>query len=491
MTTQRLPGATPEPPLGDASRLALVARRLQAGGTLEEVARIGAAGARQVLRADLVGVRRIEQHTSTSIAVDPVPTGARDTWLATRQVRTEDRPYLARLIAEQTGHFWHDPAVHPAAPGGSGDVGVLRDFGMASAVDVPLLVNGSTWGHVIAGRRAGSGPFTAEDLARAEVVAAMLTGAVARVDLEEQVAHLVADDPLTGLGNRRVADTAAASALASGEETVIVMCDVDGLKRVNDELGHDVGDDLLRSVADVLRRVADALPGCTPARIGGDEFCLVVVGQPRVAVAEAMERTVAAFPLAHGASISYGVASTAVSGAVSARHLFRRADAAQYRAKRARARARRSAAVPLADPTVTAERVLVAASTALAAPRQGTLPRLCALAASATEVLGGAEWAVLARVGGATDDGGAEAADAPADLVVVARGGVAADRSAGTRTVVAERGDWAVEIGASRTASTGPAVLTAVEAVLVLAAREGTVGGSVVVVDRPVGARQG
>jgi diguanylate cyclase (GGDEF)-like protein len=75
------------------------------------------------------------------------------------------------------------------------------------------------------------------------------------------VRHLVADDPLTGLANRRVADSEAESALESGHETCIVMCDVDGLKRVNDDMGHDAGDDLLRSVADVLSRAADALPG--------------------------------------------------------------------------------------------------------------------------------------------------------------------------------------------------------------------------------------
>jgi diguanylate cyclase (GGDEF)-like protein len=55
---------------------------------------------------------------------------------------------------------------------------------------------------------------------------------------------------------------------------VLAFLDVDGLKRVNDEKGHDVGDALLKDVADVLRAVrreADIL-----ARIGGDEFCVMV-----------------------------------------------------------------------------------------------------------------------------------------------------------------------------------------------------------------------
>ncbi|MCB2508734.1 GGDEF domain-containing protein, partial [Listeria monocytogenes] len=75
-------------------------------------------------------------------------------------------------------------------------------------------------------------------------------------------------------------------ALASGGETCIVMCDVDGLKRVNDELGHDAGDDLLRAVADVLRRISEALPGATAARLGGDEFCVITSGHPLATVLE-------------------------------------------------------------------------------------------------------------------------------------------------------------------------------------------------------------
>ncbi|WP_240675284.1 sensor domain-containing diguanylate cyclase [Cellulomonas endophytica] len=469
-----------------ASALASLARHLEGCRTREEVARTAADAARELVGAAIVGFRRIEQSTSRAVAVSPEPP-PEYVERAYRAVRIEERSYLARVVKERVGNIWHDPEVHRGADPGQGDLALLREYGMGSALNVPVLVTGGVWGHVIAGRRPDRAPFGAADFAHVEVVAALAAGALARVELEAQVQHLVADDPLTGLGNRRVADQAAAAALASGEETVIVMCDVDGLKRVNDELGHETGDDLLRSVADVLRRVADGLPGTTAARIGGDEFCLVVQGQPRAAVSEVLARTTEEFPLPHGASISFGIASTAVAGAVSARHLFRRADAAQYRAKRARYRARRAAA-PMADPAVTAERLVVAASAAVAAARPGLLSRLCALAASATETLGGTEWAVLARAAVGP------AAGAPAPLerplgepVVVASGGVAAARGAGSGTVVVERTPWLVEVGVSRTASTAPAVLTALEAMLVVAAQEGRRPGGVAP-DRVLGA---
>jgi diguanylate cyclase (GGDEF)-like protein len=316
------------------------------------------------------------------------------------------------------------------------------------------------WGQLIAARGEGRPIFHADDVARAEVLAALAAGAIARVDLEAQVRHLIADDPLTGLANRRVADSSAETALESGQETCIVMCDVDGLKRVNDQLGHETGDDLLRSVADVLRRTADALPGATAARIGGDEFCLITVGRRRAEVAEVMAATIAEFPLPHGAAISYGLASTAVAGAVSARQLFRQADMAQYRAKRARARARRAAAPATADPAVTAERVVVAGSAAIVAAQSGIVPRLCALAAAATETLGGSGWAVLMRRPGAPDDEPASA---------VARGGGPAEVGAESFTTVVGHGPWVVEVGVSGTAATGEVVDTSLDALVAVA----------------------
>ncbi|WP_315097069.1 sensor domain-containing diguanylate cyclase, partial [uncultured Cellulomonas sp.] len=347
--------------------LALAAHRLDRCRSVDEVAQVATASGMQVLGASRVAFCRIDQDTCRVVLVEPAPTDPRAVWLARASLRAAERPALRALIRDRASWVAHARTVHdePTVPddpdaGDPVEVDTLREFDAASALASPLVVNGGVWGQLYAVRLRPGPPFRVDDIARAEVLAALVSGAIARVDLEAQVRHLVADDPLTGLANRRIADAEAEAALESGLETCIVMCDVDGLKRVNDELGHDTGDDLLRSVADVLRRASDALPGSTAARIGGDEFCVVTVGRRRAEVADVVAATIAEFPLPHGAAISYGIASTAVTGSVSARHLFRQADTAQYKAKRARARALRAMVPATADPAVTAERVLVA-----------------------------------------------------------------------------------------------------------------------------------
>ena len=57
----------------------------------------------------------------------------------------------------------------------------------------------------------------------------------------------------------------------------VIAIDLNGLKRVNDEQGHAAGDALLRRVGEVLAKAADA-PACTAARIGGDEFTVLLPG---------------------------------------------------------------------------------------------------------------------------------------------------------------------------------------------------------------------
>ncbi len=86
-------------------------------------------------------------------------------------------------------------------------------------------------------------------------------------------------DPTTGLHNRRELVRALAEAVECRRKGALLLLDLDHFKRVNDLYGHFVGDELLRSVADVLRRAAPAGSCC--ARIGGDEFAVLLTDAGR------------------------------------------------------------------------------------------------------------------------------------------------------------------------------------------------------------------
>ncbi|NMM30814.1 MAG: sensor domain-containing diguanylate cyclase [Cellulomonas sp.] len=417
--------------------LALAAHRFDRAEKISELVDATAALAHELLGAQSIAVSRIEQDTCRTLSVYPplaedvaIGSGTGPTRVT---VRSADRPALRVLIREHSSWVAHAPDGSGADWGDPVECEALRASGHVTGLASPIIVNGHVWGQILATRDVGQPLFEADDVAAAEVVAALTAGALARVDLDEQVRHLVADDPLTGLGNRRVADHAAEIALMSDLEMCVVMCDVDGLKRVNDEFGHDAGDDLLRAVADVLRRAQDQLPGTTTARLGGDEFCLVTIGLSRDEVKRTLARTIRKYPLANGAALSWGVASTADGRPEHARTLFRRADAAQYQAKRRRARAVHAEASSASAAAVTVDKLVAAGVGAILNAQSGLVPRLCALAAAATGAMGGAAWSVLRDA----EDGG---------VVAVARGGMPSDDPGQVRTLAVASEPWVVEV---------------------------------------------
>jgi diguanylate cyclase (GGDEF)-like protein len=89
-----------------------------------------------------------------------------------------------------------------------------------------------------------------------------------KIRLQHEVTH----DGLTGLANRALFRDRLAAALAAGEPAAVLLVDLDDFKTVNDSLGHDVGDRLLVSVADLLRDQGTGLA----VRLAGDEFALLV-----------------------------------------------------------------------------------------------------------------------------------------------------------------------------------------------------------------------
>ncbi|NYF79792.1 GGDEF domain-containing protein [Granulicella arctica] len=150
-------------------------------------------------------------------------------------------------------------------------------------------------------------------------------------------------DELTGLMNRRAMRVAVLQAIArcrrSNQQMSLVMMDLDGLKGVNDRLGHDAGDMVLREVSKSLcdnLRFGDDL-----ARLGGDEFCLLLPAADEaeaVQVAERCRRRLAELELTyHGEKIvisaSFGVAHSP-DCTLHWEELLRRSDAALYVAKR-------------------------------------------------------------------------------------------------------------------------------------------------------------
>lgn len=164
--------------------------------------------------------------------------------------------------------------------------------------------------------------------------------------LATQLRHAATHDALTGLGHRRVLQIAVERMIAANTPFALVVLDFDRFKQINDTLGHDAGDTLLGTAASRLRALLR--PEDAAARIGGDEFALLVVEDAQIGSAEQRIATMLSAiskPIRFGdrrvhATASAGVARFPADGA-QFDDLLRYADAALYAAKadgRARSR---------------------------------------------------------------------------------------------------------------------------------------------------------
>jgi diguanylate cyclase (GGDEF)-like protein len=168
-----------------------------------------------------------------------------------------------------------------------------------SEICVPLIFFGRKIG-VLSLERAIAGDFEADEIKTIEAVADICAGAIQNANVFEQTKQLAYKDGLTGIFNRRYFEMRIAEELERsiryGTSMAVVMLDIDHFKRLNDEFGHLLGDEVLKQVSNELLR--QVRKGDLVTRFGGEEFAILLPqtnGDNAMEAAEKLRRSVAEF----------------------------------------------------------------------------------------------------------------------------------------------------------------------------------------------------
>jgi diguanylate cyclase (GGDEF)-like protein len=323
--------------------LAAMARALGLSVTLDQMLELASEEALKALKASSVSISCLRPgtgalHTMINVG-DLAPSEVR---LPKDEIyEFDDYPQAQALISDL--RIWVTQVDDPN--GDPGEVALLQKLGKSSSMAAPLVVDGQLWGEFYASRGSDLEHFSELDIAYTEALSAILAGALSRAIHFEALEHLAFRDSMTGLANRRALDDAAATVLdrlseGPSRRVTAVAVDVNGLKVVNDTAGHAAGDQLLTAVAGLLVRHFSPLVGSLVARIGGDEFTVLIPSHSVEAVLAAADAfCAAAANLREGSGVSCGVATTTGEDPqVTAHALFQAADEAQYEGKRRRSR---------------------------------------------------------------------------------------------------------------------------------------------------------
>jgi diguanylate cyclase (GGDEF)-like protein len=257
------------------------------------------------------------------------------------EIRFEDTPAVAVLLEQREPLFIDASTDDPFLSG------LMAIAGMGSAAVVPIVAHDTALGMVAVGRVATTVRAEPHIVERLSGVADQTATALVNARLLEAVQTEALHDPLTGLANARLlarqADRALADAGRADSHVSLLFLDLDHFKPVNDELGHDAGDDVLRMCARRLKAAVRETD--TVARLGGDEFVVLMPDTSREVAEHCAARlrhvleepfVIDGRPLRLSGSVGIAVSTAGDDGF---RPLLKRADAEMYAAKAGRSSA--------------------------------------------------------------------------------------------------------------------------------------------------------
>ena len=222
-----------------------------------------------------------------------------------------------RLVHLEPGHPWLGSYQLPGTPADEAEALIVA----------PLVAAGAPIGTLNVWREGQDPSFEREEAQLIRRFATLAAMAYDNARRREQLSQLALTDDLTGLPNRRHFQERLSAELARvGREAVpvsLLLLDVDDFKSVNDTLGHQAGDAVLRNLAGVLRdgvRIADV-----PCRTGGEEFAVILPGADEAEARRCAERLIERVRGAGDVRVSAGIASAPDDGRTVA-GLFQVAD---------------------------------------------------------------------------------------------------------------------------------------------------------------------
>ena len=209
---------------------------------------------------------------------------------------------------------------------------------------IPLVINnGNVCGEIFLANKADNEQFTLEDEEILLTITYQASVAIENARLYGKVQQLAITDGLTGLLNHKEFHKRLDEDIEGSKRyhymVSLLMIDIDHFKNFNDNYGHQVGDQILKTIADVIKLQIRAVDVC--ARYGGEEFAVILrdddTSQP-LKLSERIRSTIYAYPFKHDGvrsqlSVSIGVACFPAD-ADNAEDLMKRADEALYTAKK-------------------------------------------------------------------------------------------------------------------------------------------------------------